>query len=71
MPGAASLAQIVAETHHEPSLTRRELEALMLGLCDAHGIERPEVHVLVDGLEGDFLWRAQRVIVETSASGRR
>ena len=37
----------------------------MLDLCDAHGIERPEVNVLVDGLEVDFLWRAQRVIVET------
>ena len=63
--GATTLAQIVAEIHHDPSLTRRELEALMLDLCDAHGIERPEVNVLVDGLEVDFLWRAQRVIVET------
>ena len=57
--------RIVARIHDEPSLTRRELEALMLDLCDAHGIERPEVNVLVDGLEVDFLWRAQRVIVET------
>ena len=64
-PGATALARIVAEIHHEPSLTRRELEALMLDLCDAHGIERPEVNVLVDGLEVDFLWRAQRLIVET------
>ena len=64
-PGATALARIVAEIHHEPSLTRRELEALMLDLCDAHGIERPEVNVLVDGLEVDFLWRARRVIVET------
>ena len=37
----------------------------MLDLCDAHGIERPEVNVLVDGLEVDFLWRVQRLIVET------
>jgi very-short-patch-repair endonuclease len=64
-PGAASLAEIVARIHAEPSLTRRELEALMLDLCDAHRIERPEVNVLVEGLEVDFLWRAQRVIVET------
>jgi Transcriptional regulator, AbiEi antitoxin/Protein of unknown function (DUF559) len=64
-PGASTLTRIVAEIHHEPSLTRRELEALMLDLCDAHGIERPQVNVLVDGLEVDFLWRAQRLIVET------
>ena len=63
--GATALAQIVAEIHHEPSLTRRELEALMLDLCDAQGIERPEVNVLVGDLEVDFLWRAQRLIVET------
>ena len=63
--GATTLAGIIGEIHHEPSLTRRELESLMLDLCDAHGIERPEVNVLVDGLEVDFLWRAQRVIVET------
>ena len=37
----------------------------MLDLCDAHGIERPEVNVVVEGLEVDFLWRAQRLIVET------
>ena len=64
-PGAAALAEIIARVHDEPSLTRRELEALMLDLCDAHGIERPEVNVLVVGLEVDFLWRAHRLVVET------
>ncbi len=64
-PGAHALADIVARIHDEPSLTRRELEALMLDLCDAHGLERPEVNVVVEGFEVDFLWRAQRVIVET------
>jgi hypothetical protein len=63
--GAAALTEIVARIHAEPSLTRLELEALMLDLCDAHGIERPAVNVLVDGLEVDFLWRAQRLVVET------
>jgi len=64
-PGAAALAEIVARIHDEPSLTRRELEALMLDLCDAHGIERPEVNVVVDDYEVDFLWRTRRLIVET------
>ncbi len=64
-PGAASLAEIVARIHDEPSLTRRELEALMLDLCAAHRIERPEVNVLIDGIEVDFLWRTHRLVVET------
>ena len=64
-PGATTLAEIVARIHDEPSLTRRELEKLMLDLCDAHGIERPEVNVVVDEFEVDFLWRSRRLIVET------
>ena len=64
-PGATALAEIIAGIHDEPSLTRQELEARMLDLCDDHGIERPEVNVLVDGIEVDFLWRAHRLIVET------
>jgi hypothetical protein len=64
-PGATELARIVSAIHDEPSVTRFELEALMLDLCDAHGIERPEVNVVVEGVEVDFLWRAQRLIVET------
>jgi hypothetical protein len=64
-PGAGTLDQLIHTVHEEPSLSRSELEAIMLDLCDAHGIERPQVNVLVDGVEVDFLWRAQRVIVET------
>lgn len=64
-PGAGALQRIVADIHDEPSLTRRELEALMLDLCAAHGIERPGVNMPIDGMEVDFLWRAQRLIVET------
>lgn len=37
----------------------------MLDLCDAHGIERPEVNVRTVGIEVDFLWRRHRLIVET------
>ena len=64
-PGATTLAQVIARVDDEPSLTRRELEAMMLDLCDAHGIARPEVNVVVDRFEVDFLWRDRRVIVET------
>jgi len=68
-PGATALAEIIARIHDEPQLTRLELEALMLDLCDAHGIQRPEVNVLIDGIEVDFLWRAHRLIVETDGRG--
>lgn len=64
-PGAGTLKRVVADIHEEPSLTRLELEALMLDLCAAHGIARPAVNVAVDGIEVDFLWRTQRLIVET------
>jgi len=67
--GAGTLARIVRDVHYEPQLTRSELEALMRDLCDAHGIERSEVNVIVEGKEVDFFWRAQRLVVETD--GRR
>ncbi len=63
--GAATLARIVADIHDEPRLERSTLEARLRDLCDAHQIERPEVNAIVDVYEVDFLWRAQRLIVET------
>ena len=63
--GATMLAEIVAQIHDEPALTRSALEALMRDLCDANGNERPEVNARVDGMEVDFLWRSHRLIVET------
>jgi hypothetical protein len=63
--GAAALARIVATIHDEPAVTRSKLEGRMRDLCDAYGIPRPEVNVIVEGVEVDFFWRAQRLIVET------
>ncbi len=63
--GAATLARIVDTIHDEPAVTRSKLEGRMRDLCDAHGIPRPEVNVLVEGLEVDFFWRPQKLIVET------
>jgi very-short-patch-repair endonuclease len=65
--GAARLGRIVAEIHHEPPVTRSELEALMRDVCDTHGVERPEVNAQVDVYEVDFLWRARRLVVETDS----
>jgi hypothetical protein len=49
----------------DPAPTRRELERLFLDLCRDHGLPRPEVNVLLAGLEVDFLWRAAALVVET------
>jgi very-short-patch-repair endonuclease len=45
--------------------TRSELEHLFLRLCRRHGLPEPEVNVRVGGRIVDFLWREQRLVVET------
>jgi very-short-patch-repair endonuclease len=45
--------------------TRSELEHLFLRLCESHRLPAPEVNVRVGPFEVDFLWRAERLIVET------
>jgi very-short-patch-repair endonuclease len=45
--------------------TRSELERHFLRLCRRHRLPKPEVNVRVDPYEVDFLWRDQRLIVET------
>ncbi len=68
---------LVAATR--PAITESELEERFLALCATYGLPRPEVNAWL-ALEGghvkaDFLWRAQRLIVETDGyafhSGRQ
>jgi very-short-patch-repair endonuclease len=49
----------------ESERTRSELEHLFLQLCRKHQLPKPEVNVRIGRYEVDFLWRAQRLIVET------
>jgi Transcriptional regulator, AbiEi antitoxin len=51
----------------EEELTRSELEKLMLSLCRRHRLPQPEINARVDPYEVDFLWRDQKVIVETDS----
>jgi very-short-patch-repair endonuclease len=44
--------------------TRSELEEMFLRLCDDHDIARPEVNTHIEGIERDFVWRDQRLVVE-------
>jgi very-short-patch-repair endonuclease len=55
--------------HHlegvESDNTRSDLETLFLALCAQYRLPPPEVNVKLGRWEVDFLWRAQRVVVET------
>jgi very-short-patch-repair endonuclease/predicted transcriptional regulator of viral defense system len=62
-PGSAAL-RAVLNLQHEPSLTRSEAEIAFLELVRDAGLPAPETNVNVLGHEVDFLWRAQKLIVE-------
>jgi very-short-patch-repair endonuclease len=62
-PGSAAL-RAVLNRQHEPSLTRSEAEVAFLQLVRDAGLPDPETNVDVLGFEVDFLWRAQKLVVE-------
>lgn len=62
-PGARRLRE--AGEHDLTTTTRSPLEDEFLELCDRHAIPRPRVNSFVEGLEVDFCWPAERLIVET------
>ena len=47
--------------------SRSDLEGDFLGLCRRHRVPDPEVNVKVGRFTVDFLWRAERVAVETDS----
>jgi very-short-patch-repair endonuclease len=63
--GSGLLSSVLAV--HEPgsTRTRSELEEMFLALCDSRGFVRPEVNNSIEGYECDFVWPAQRLVVET------
>jgi predicted transcriptional regulator of viral defense system len=50
---------------YEPDLARSELERRFLALCHRQELPLPEVNVRIDAFLVDFLWREQRLVVET------
>ncbi len=50
----------------EAKRTRSDLEDYFLGFCRRHGLPCPEVNVKIGRFEVDFVWRAERVAVETN-----
>ena len=63
--GSGLLSSLLAV--HEPgsTRTRSDLEEMFLALSDSSGFPRPEVNCGIEGYECDFVWRDQRLIVET------
>jgi len=51
------------ETDH----TRSDLERDFLRLCRRYRLPLPEVNVVIDGMTVDFLWRRERLVVETDS----
>jgi hypothetical protein len=68
--GAARLRAVLADHAIGTTLTRPGLEARTLALLDAFALPRPQVNVRVVCRPGvapevDFLWRTQRLVLET------
>jgi very-short-patch-repair endonuclease len=63
--GSGVLSSVLAVHSPGSTRTRSDMEEMFLALCDKHGLPRPEVNVYVEGYECDFVWREQRLIVET------
>jgi predicted transcriptional regulator of viral defense system len=65
--GAARLAEALTQHRAGTTLTKTTLEELMLSICDRHGLPRPLVNTWIEGLEVDFHWPAQRLVVEADS----
>ncbi len=67
--GAKLLRAVLAEHRVGCTLTRNKLEEAFLAICRAAGLEPDAVNAWIpypegSGAEADFLWRAQRLVVE-------
>jgi very-short-patch-repair endonuclease len=61
----AEVLGLATGLHGAADRTRSELEHLFLRLCHRHRLPTPEVNVRIGSHTVDFLWREQRVVVET------
>jgi very-short-patch-repair endonuclease len=63
-PIPSSLQAVLSLYTAGATVTRSEMEERFLALCDEHGLPRPNVNTRIEGIEVDFVWRDQRLIVE-------
>jgi very-short-patch-repair endonuclease len=64
-PGHRGAAALRRAMKLDPAFTRREAERRLLNLIRAARLPAPQVNTTLDGYEVDFLWSAQRLVVET------
>lgn len=62
--GARNLRAALADIRIEDGWTRSGLERRFLRLCSAHGLPVPAVNAWIAGMEVDFCWAGELVIVE-------
>ncbi len=63
--GSGLLSAVLAVHDAGSTRTRSELEELFLALVDREDLPRPEVNTHIEGFECDFVFREQRLVVET------
>jgi very-short-patch-repair endonuclease len=63
--GRGALASALARHAAGSTRTRSELEERMLTLCESSRLPPPEINSSIEDHEVDFVWRAERLIVET------
>ena len=67
--GGGRLAVLLDEHAAGSTATANDFEELFLALCRERHLPPPEVNAWVGPYKPDFLWRSQRVIVETDGRG--
>jgi very-short-patch-repair endonuclease len=65
--GASKLREALDTHTPGTTLTRSELEERFLELCRAHGLPRPRVNHPVEGKERDFVFVAERLVIEADS----
>jgi Protein of unknown function (DUF559) len=65
--GSTRLRRTLAEYEAGSTGTRSDLEKACLALCERHGFPRPLVNQPLCGMTVDFVFVAQRVVVETDS----
>ena len=66
-PGSPALDAVLSRYVAGTVDTRSVLEELVLELCDAHGLPRPQVNCVIEGKVRDFYWPRARLVVEADS----
>lgn len=67
--GSGLVAELLARHDPGTTRTRSDLEEIFLALCRDQELPEPEVNADIEGYEADFVWRRQRLIIETDGHG--